>query len=166
MCGIVAYVGQQAAREVLIEGLKRLEYRGYDSSGIAILNDRPYLRKAVGKVAALEQQVCADRPAGSIGIAHTRWATHGKPTEPNAHPHLDCTGQIFLVHNGIIENYQVLKKHLLAAGHRFCSIVARVLRRAPARHGRRRVSVRGGRRQPWRRCDAFALTGGLRAERP
>ncbi|MBZ5513500.1 MAG: glutamine--fructose-6-phosphate transaminase (isomerizing) [Acidobacteriia bacterium] len=121
MCGIVAYVGQQAAREVLIEGLKRLEYRGYDSSGIAILNDRPYLRKAVGKVAALEQQVWADRPAGSIGIAHTRWATHGKPTVPNAHPHLDCTGQIFLVHNGIIENYQVLKKHLLAAGHRFCS---------------------------------------------
>jgi glucosamine--fructose-6-phosphate aminotransferase (isomerizing) len=121
MCGIVAYVGDKTAREVLIEGLKRLEYRGYDSSGIAILNDRPYLRKAVGKVAALEQQVCADRPAGSIGIAHTRWATHGKPTEPNAHPHLDCTGQIFLVHNGIIENYQVLKKHLLAAGHRFCS---------------------------------------------
>jgi len=121
MCGIVAYVGHQPAREILVEGLKRLEYRGYDSSGIAILNDRPYLTKAVGKVAALEQRVWKDNPEGSVGIAHTRWATHGKPTEPNAHPHVDCTGQIYLVHNGIIENYLPLKKRLMAAGHRFCS---------------------------------------------
>jgi len=121
MCGIVAYVGHQVAREVLIEGLKRLEYRGYDSSGIAILNDPPYLRKAVGKVAALEAQVWKENPAGSVGIAHTRWATHGKPSEPNAHPHVDCAGRIFLVHNGIIENFQVLKKRLIAAGHTFRS---------------------------------------------
>ncbi len=121
MCGIVAYVGQQSAREILIEGLKRLEYRGYDSSGIAILNETPYLCKAVGKVAALEERVWKDSPGGSVGIAHTRWATHGRPTEPNAHPHVDCSGAIYLVHNGIIENYLVLKKRLIAAGHTFRS---------------------------------------------
>jgi glutamine---fructose-6-phosphate transaminase (isomerizing) len=119
MCGIVAYVGGQTARGILIEGLKRLEYRGYDSSGIAILNDNPYLAKAVGKVARIEERVEADRPEGTIGIAHTRWATHGKPTEPNAHPHTDCTGKIFLAHNGIIENYQRLKKTLSESGHTF-----------------------------------------------
>jgi glucosamine--fructose-6-phosphate aminotransferase (isomerizing) len=121
MCGIIAYVGKQAARGILLEGLKRLEYRGYDSSGIAVLNAQPYLRKAVGKVAVLEQRVWNDNPEGAVGIAHTRWATHGKPTEPNAHPHLDCAGRIFLVHNGIIENYQALKKRLLASGHTFRS---------------------------------------------
>lgn len=119
MCGIVAYVGNQTAREILLEGLKRLEYRGYDSSGIAILNSLPYLAKAVGKVAFLDQRVSEDRPEGSIGIAHTRWATHGRPTEINAHPHTDCSGRVFLVHNGIIENYQALKKKLAAAGHTF-----------------------------------------------
>ncbi len=121
MCGIVAYTGKQSAREVLIEGLKRLEYRGYDSSGIAILNSPPYWARKVGKVAALEEQVWQDSPAGTVGIAHTRWATHGKPSEANAHPHVDCSGKIFLVHNGIIENYLTLKKRLLAAGHTFCS---------------------------------------------
>jgi glutamine---fructose-6-phosphate transaminase (isomerizing) len=121
MCGIVGYVGHQNAREVLIEGLKRLEYRGYDSSGVAILDSRPYLARAVGKVAILEQRVWAEKPEGLMGIAHTRWATHGKPTEANAHPHRDCTGQLFLVHNGIIENYQSLKKRLLEKGHTFCS---------------------------------------------
>lgn len=120
MCGIVAYVGQQTAREVLVEGLKRLEYRGYDSSGVAILNcSTPYLAKAVGKVASLEERIWKDTPEGQIGIAHTRWATHGRPTEVNAHPHVDCSGQIFLVHNGIIENYQLLKKRLISAGHTF-----------------------------------------------
>ncbi len=121
MCGIVAYVGHQPARGILVEGLKRLEYRGYDSSGVAILNAPPYLRKTVGKVAALEQRVWHDNPEGTVGIAHTRWATHGKPTEPNAHPHVDCAGRIFLVHNGIIENYQALKKRLMASGHTFRS---------------------------------------------
>jgi glutamine---fructose-6-phosphate transaminase (isomerizing) len=121
MCGIVAYIGHQQALDILIEGLKRLEYRGYDSSGIAVLDSRSYLAKAVGKVAALEERVWKDRPSGVVGIAHTRWATHGRPTEANAHPHLDCTGRIFLVHNGIIENYQALKKRLAAAGHQFLS---------------------------------------------
>src|SRR5487761_383259 len=121
MCGIVAYVGRQNARDILLEGLKRLEYRGYDSSGIAILNSAPYLAKAVGKVSQLEIVVERDLPDGLIGIAHTRWATHGKPTECNAHPHTDCSGKIFLVHNGIIENYQRLKKRLAAEGHAFLS---------------------------------------------
>jgi glutamine---fructose-6-phosphate transaminase (isomerizing) len=122
MCGIVAYTGEQSARDILIEGLKRLEYRGYDSAGIAIPNSgKPYLARAVGKVATLEQQVGRDAPCGVAGIAHTRWATHGKPTEANAHPHTDCSGQIFLVHNGIIENFQALKKKLVAAGHTFHS---------------------------------------------
>ncbi len=122
MCGIVAYTGHQPAHQVLVEGLKRLEYRGYDSSGVAILDgSEPYVAKAVGKVAALEEQVWKAAPAGVVGIAHTRWATHGKPTEANAHPHADCTGRIFLVHNGIIENYLVLKKRLIAAGHTFRS---------------------------------------------
>jgi glucosamine--fructose-6-phosphate aminotransferase (isomerizing) len=121
MCGIVAYTGRQEAREVLIEGLKRLEYRGYDSSGIAILNRPPYWARTVGKVAALEQRVFRDTPSGVVGIAHTRWATHGKPTEANAHPHVDCAHSIFLVHNGIIENYMPLKKRLTAAGHTFRS---------------------------------------------
>jgi glucosamine--fructose-6-phosphate aminotransferase (isomerizing) len=121
MCGIVAYSGRQQARGILLDGLRRLEYRGYDSSGIAILNSTPYLARAVGKVAELERRVAQDEPRGLAGIAHTRWATHGKPTELNAHPHTDCQRQIFLVHNGIIENYQALKNRLLAAGHQFRS---------------------------------------------
>jgi glutamine---fructose-6-phosphate transaminase (isomerizing) len=121
MCGIVAYVGHQDVVPVLIEGLKRLEYRGYDSSGIALLSPRPYVAKAVGKVAVLEQKVWEEKPHGTIGIAHTRWATHGKPSEANAHPHTDCTQQIFLVHNGIIENYLRLKKKLASNGHVFTS---------------------------------------------
>ena len=121
MCGIVAYVGHQPVSQVLVEGLKRLEYRGYDSSGIAILGANPYLAKSVGKVEALERKVRQEKPTGATGIAHTRWATHGKPTEANAHPHADCSGQVFLVHNGIIENYLPLKKMLLTAGHTFNS---------------------------------------------
>ena len=121
MCGIVAYTGNQPAKEILIEGLKRLEYRGYDSSGIFIANGAPYLARAVGKVAELERQVWDSAPAGMAGIAHTRWATHGKPSVLNAHPHADCSGKIYLVHNGIIENYLLLKKRLLEAGHQFKS---------------------------------------------
>jgi glucosamine--fructose-6-phosphate aminotransferase (isomerizing) len=121
MCGIVAYTGDQPAKEILIEGLKRLEYRGYDSSGILILNSPPFLARSVGKVAELERRVWNSAPDGVAGIAHTRWATHGKPSEANAHPHTDCGSKLFLVHNGIIENYQVLKKHLVETGHQFKS---------------------------------------------
>jgi glucosamine--fructose-6-phosphate aminotransferase (isomerizing) len=121
MCGIVAYAGKQSAREVLIDGLRRLEYRGYDSSGIAILNSPPYWARTVGKVIELERRVWQDAPEGMVGIAHTRWATHGKPSENNAHPHIDCTGKVFLAHNGIIENYLPLKRRLAAQGHCFRS---------------------------------------------
>jgi glucosamine--fructose-6-phosphate aminotransferase (isomerizing) len=121
VCGIVAYTGSRPASDVLLEGLKRLEYRGYDSSGVAIWGEPTYLARSVGRVAALEQRVRADRPGGCGGIAHTRWATHGKPTEPNAHPHADCTNRIFLVHNGIIENYHKLRSQLVSTGHTFRS---------------------------------------------
>lgn len=119
MCGIVAYTGKQSACGILLEGLKRLEYRGYDSSGVAILGSAPFLAKAVGKVSQLEARIKEREPHGTTGIAHTRWATHGKPTEVNAHPHIDCSSAIFLVHNGIIENYLPLKKKLSLAGHKF-----------------------------------------------
>src|SRR5579884_3164661 len=109
MCGIVAYVGRKIAQPLLIEGLKRLEYRGYDSAGVAVIDDRGdlHVRRAVGRISVLEQSVQNGQPLPSarLGMAHTRWATHGAPTENNAHPHTDNTGRIALVHNGIIENY-------------------------------------------------------------
>ncbi|MDP1884506.1 MAG: glutamine--fructose-6-phosphate transaminase (isomerizing) [Candidatus Moranbacteria bacterium] len=122
MCGIVGYIGKQKAALVLIEGLKRLEYRGYDSAGIAVLGGKNgTLFKSVGKVANLEDRIGDRDIPGTVGIAHTRWATHGKPSDKNSHPHQDCTGDISLVHNGIIENYLELKKDLERQGHRFKS---------------------------------------------
>ena len=124
MCGIVAYVGRKLAQPVLIEGLKRLEYRGYDSAGVAVIDSKSTLhtRKAVGRISVLESAVGASPlPAAHIGISHTRWATHGGVTEANAHPHLDGAGEIALVHNGIIENYVALKKVLESKGYAFHS---------------------------------------------
>ena len=122
MCGIVGYVGPRVATPVLIEGLKRLEYRGYDSAGVAIMNGKGLeTRKAVGKIAMLESVVDGDPIEGMTGIAHTRWATHGGPNECNAHPHHDCTGTIAVVHNGIIENYGALRTMLQGHGHTFVS---------------------------------------------
>jgi glutamine---fructose-6-phosphate transaminase (isomerizing) len=122
MCGIVGYIGKNKAYPILIEGLKRLEYRGYDSAGISILDaGKTVTVKAVGKVASLEEKVGSQDILGMIGIAHTRWATHGKPSENNAHPHSDCKKEIFLVHNGIIENYKELKEKLEKRGHKFVS---------------------------------------------
>ena len=122
MCGIVACVGNRSALPILVERLKRLEYRGYDSSGVAILRDSgAFLVKSAGKVAALEAKLSDAPEKGSTGIAHTRWATHGKPTEANAHPHADCKNSLFVVHNGIIENFVKLKKGLEEKGHRFLS---------------------------------------------
>ena len=125
MCGIVAYVGRKIAQPVLIEGLKRLEYRGYDSAGIAVIDadGQMHLRRAVGRISVLEHviQSKAPLPEARLGMAHTRWATHGAPTETNAHPHTDDSGVIALVHNGIIENYAALKQFLTEKGHVFSS---------------------------------------------
>jgi glucosamine--fructose-6-phosphate aminotransferase (isomerizing) len=123
MCGIVAYVGHQNAYPILIEGLKRLEYRGYDSAGVALLNAQNELNvyKAKGKVSDLEATVAGQDISGHIGIAHTRWATHGEPNETNAHPHLSNSGNMALIHNGIIENYMSLRKELEKRGFTFRS---------------------------------------------
>ncbi|MBR6903659.1 MAG: glutamine--fructose-6-phosphate transaminase (isomerizing), partial [Bacteroidales bacterium] len=123
MCGIVAYVGYQEAYPILIEGLKRLEYRGYDSAGVALLNgaDQLNVYKAKGKVSDLEAKAADHDLSGHIGIAHTRWATHGEPNEANAHPHLSKSGNIALIHNGIIENYLSLRKELEKRGFVFHS---------------------------------------------
>src|SRR5439155_3996410 len=125
MCGIVAYIGRKIAQPLLIEGLKRLEYRGYDSAGIAVIDDKGqmHIRRAVGRISVLESSIdeMGGLPAAHVGMAHTRWATHGAPTEINAHPHTDDVGRIALVHNGIIENYSVLKQLLEEKGHKFAS---------------------------------------------
>lgn len=121
MCGIVGYIGSREAVPVIVEGLRRLEYRGYDSAGVAVLNSKNELevRRASGKLRNLEE-VIRQRPLeGSYGIGHTRWATHGRPTEENAHPHRDCKGEIVVVHNGIVENYLALRKQLISEGHVF-----------------------------------------------
>src|SRR5450631_3582566 len=122
MCGIVGYVGPKDVVSVIIEGLRRLEYRGYDSAGIAVGGDHQgalELRRAPGKLRKLEEVIQQHPLHGTYGIGHTRWATHGRPTEENAHPHRDCTGRIVVVHNGIVENYLDLKRELTALGHKF-----------------------------------------------
>jgi glutamine---fructose-6-phosphate transaminase (isomerizing) len=121
MCGIVGYVGKKRVVPVIIEGLRRLEYRGYDSAGIAVAGngDGLQLRRAEGKLRNLEESIRLNPIDGTYGIGHTRWATHGRPTEENAHPHRDCTGKIVVVHNGIVENYLSLKKKLIEEGHTF-----------------------------------------------
>jgi glucosamine--fructose-6-phosphate aminotransferase (isomerizing) len=124
MCGIIGYVGEKNAQAILINGLKRLEYRGYDSSGIAVihpLKHSPSIRKAPGKIGVLEKLLKSKPLTGSVGIAHTRWATHGEPNQPNSHPHSDCKNEIVIVHNGIIENYEALKHQLIKEGHTFRS---------------------------------------------
>jgi glucosamine--fructose-6-phosphate aminotransferase (isomerizing) len=123
MCGIVGYVGAQRAVPIIIDGLKRLEYRGYDSAGLAVYCDDQTLgvRRASGKLRNLEDVLRLDPVDGNYGIGHTRWATHGRPTEENAHPHRDCTGDIVVVHNGIVENFLPLKEQLQHEGHKFCT---------------------------------------------
>src|SRR3954468_63392 len=117
MCGIVGYVGRSEAAPILLDGLRRLEYRGYDSAGVAIVDgDKVETRKCAGRIAELGKLMAERPPAGTFGISHTRWATHGKPTDQNAHPHFDATGRLALVHNGVIENYQALKDQLIRDG--------------------------------------------------
>src|SRR5712691_6093513 len=117
MCGIVGYIGKREAAPLLIEGLRRIEYRGYDSAGVCVLHDgRLRVRKCVGRVARLAELLAAKPVSGSLGISHTRWATHGLPSDANAHPHLDQSGTVAMVHNGIIENYASLRHRLLGSG--------------------------------------------------
>jgi len=122
MCGIVGYTGPENAADVLLEGLRRLEYRGYDSAGIAVTRSGELdVRRSVGKIVNLDEVIRNAPIQGSTGVGHTRWATHGKPSEENAHPHRDCTGKLVIVHNGIIENYRALRQKLLNSGHTMAS---------------------------------------------
>ena len=141
MCGIVGYIGSKDVVPVLIEGLRKLEYRGYDSAGVAVVaNGAVTLRRSAGKLANLEKAIVAEPLTGDYGLGHTRWATHGRPTEENAHPHRDCTGRIVVVHNGIIENYLDLKQELQRQGHTFVTetdteIVAHLVERETKNDG-------------------------------
>ena len=167
MCGIVGYVGNKEVVPVIIEGLRRLEYRGYDSAGIAVggSGNGLELRRAPGKLRKLEE-VLSERPIhGTYGIGHTRWATHGRPTEENAHPHRDCTGRIVVVHNGIVENYLALKHELIAEGHQFVTetdteIIAHLIEQemaSAAQSGKNMLLEEAVRRSVNRLTGAFAV---------
>ena len=167
MCGIVGYVGNKEVVPVIIEGLRRLEYRGYDSAGIAVGGSGTglELRRAPGKLRKLEE-VLSERPIhGTYGIGHTRWATHGRPTEENAHPHRDCTGRIVVVHNGIVENYLALKHELIAEGHQFVTetdteIIAHLIEQemaSAAQSGKNMLLEEAVRRSVTRLTGAFAV---------
>jgi len=120
MCGIVGYIGEKNSLPILMDGLKRLEYRGYDSAGVACIKDSNIiLKKTAGKISVLDDLIKESEFSSNTGIGHTRWATHGEPTDINAHPHLDCHGRIAIVHNGIIENFNSLKTFLEKKGHKF-----------------------------------------------
>ena len=122
MCGIVGYIGEKKAAPILLDGLTKLEYRGYDSAGIAVdCGENIFIEKTVGRLDALKDKLRNNLPDGTVGIGHTRWATHGRPSDSNAHPHTDCNGDFVVVHNGIIENYLPIKEDLIARGHRFSS---------------------------------------------
>src|SRR2546422_7191722 len=141
MCGIVGYVGPREALPLLMGGLRRLEYRGYDSAGVAVQrNGALEVMRAEGKLDNLAAIVSAHPTAGHTGIGHTRWATHGRPSEQNAHPHVDCGGVTAVIHNGIIENFETLKAPLVAKGHRFSSetdteVAVHMLEDEPAKGG-------------------------------
>ena len=122
MCGIVGYIGKQQAAPILLDGLRRLEYRGYDSAGICVWNDdRFHLLKKTGRVENLRKETLSHNHAGKSGISHTRWATHGSVTDANAHPHLSWDGKLAMAHNGVIENYALIKRELAAKGVTFSS---------------------------------------------
>src|SRR4026209_2767832 len=141
MCGIIGYIGDKQVLPILIDGLRRLEYRGYDSAGVAVVRDGEIeLRRSAGKLKRLEEVLAINPLEGDYGIGHTRWATHGRPTEENAHPHRDCSGRIVVVHNGIIENYLDLKRQLQKEGHRF---VTETAAEVVARLGQREIKEDG-----------------------
>jgi len=122
MCGIIGYIGSKETVPILLDGLKKLEYRGYDSAGIAVLKDNKiHIKKCKGKIIKLEKLLEKGFPKGNIGLGHTRWATHGKPNNLNAHPHNGCNSEVVVVHNGIIENYIPIRERLISEGHNFVS---------------------------------------------
>ena len=122
MCGIVGYIGDNQAIPFLLDGMSKLEYRGYDSAGVAVYDKgKIRIEKCVGRLEALKQKLKGNMPEGTMGIGHTRWATHGRPSDVNSHPHADSSGEFVVVHNGIIENYLGLKQDLQAKGHNFLS---------------------------------------------
>ncbi|HVI80179.1 MAG TPA: class II glutamine amidotransferase, partial [Candidatus Acidoferrum sp.] len=165
MCGIVGYVGKKSVVPIIIEGLRRLEYRGYDSAGIAVSGNGNGLeiRRAEGKLRNLEEAIKEKPLHGTYGIGHTRWATHGRPTEENAHPHRDCTGKIVVVHNGIVENYLSLKKKLTEEGHKFTTetdteIIAHLVEKFSASANGKRPSLEDAVRQTVKQLSGvFAL---------
>jgi glucosamine--fructose-6-phosphate aminotransferase (isomerizing) len=165
MCGIVGYVGNKSVVPIIIEGLRRLEYRGYDSAGIAVSGngDGLQIRRAEGKLRNLEEAIRQKPLEGTYGIGHTRWATHGRPTEENAHPHRDCTGKIVVVHNGIVENYLSLKKKLTEEGHKFTTetdteIIAHLVEKYSKSTNGQRVSLEDAARKTVKQLTGvFAL---------
>jgi glucosamine--fructose-6-phosphate aminotransferase (isomerizing) len=168
MCGIIGYVGHRKPVPIILDGLRRLEYRGYDSAGLAVVDDNEVLtvRRAEGKLHNLEEAVRLNPVDGWYGIGHTRWATHGRPTEENAHPHRDCTGRLVVVHNGIVENYLALKQELIGQGHKFVTetdteIIAHLIeqeRNAAARAGKPILLEDAVRRSVKRLTGAFAIS--------
>ncbi len=174
MCGIVGYVGKKSVVPVIIEGLRRLEYRGYDSAGIAVAGDGEglQLRRAEGKLRNLEEVIKQKPLHGTYGIGHTRWATHGRPTEENAHPHRDCTGKIIVVHNGIVENYLTLKKQLISEGHKFTTetdteIIAHLVEKYSAGSGNgRHVALEEAVRQAVKQLSGVFALGVISADEP
>ncbi|MBW4028424.1 MAG: glutamine--fructose-6-phosphate transaminase (isomerizing) [Acidobacteria bacterium] len=175
MCGIVGYVGTKPVLPVILEGLRRLEYRGYDSAGIAVggAGNGLELRRAPGKLRNLEEVIRESPMHGTFGIGHTRWATHGRPTEENAHPHRDCTGRIVVVHNGIVENYLELKRELAAEGHKFVTetdteVIAHLIEqelKSAADSGKTMLLEDAVRRAVRRLTGAFAI-GVISADEP
>jgi glutamine---fructose-6-phosphate transaminase (isomerizing) len=174
MCGIVGYVGKKSVVPVIIEGLRRLEYRGYDSAGIAVSGNGSGLdvRRAEGKLRNLEEAIRQKPLEGTYGIGHTRWATHGRPTEENAHPHRDCTGKIVVVHNGIVENYLSLKKKLTEEGHKFTTetdteIIAHLIEKYshPSGNGKR-VSLETAVRQTVKQLTGVFAMAVISTEEP
>src|SRR6202522_180349 len=173
MCGIVGYVGKKPVVPVIIEGLRKLEYRGYDSAGIAVAGNGAGLqiRRAEGKLRNLEEDIRLKPLDGTYGIGHTRWATHGRPTEENAHPHRDCTGRIVVVHNGIIENYLALKKQLIAEGHKFTTetdteVIAHLVERYFAKSNGTRPSLEEAVRKTVSQLTGVFALGVISADAP
>jgi len=173
MCGIVGYVGKKSVVPVIIDGLRRLEYRGYDSAGIAVSGngDGLQIRRAEGKLRNVEEVIRLKPLDGTYGIGHTRWATHGRPTEENAHPHRDCTGRIVVVHNGIIENYVTLKRTLIEEGHKFTTetdteVIAHLVEKYFAKDNGTRPSLGEAVRKTVRQLTGVFALGVISADAP